>query len=231
MRSGAREQVLEPDQESRVRTGVPVDDLIVVSNAEHIHPRAGEKPEQQQVPGSEVLELVDQEMLALILPVGTQVGLTAKGFYGRVDLLIVICLASRVESVPIATESLGESRNVISFTLDLLRRTKADSNFAESLEIGADDISIHTGRSRNDGLKPLPLLPFVDESQMGLRHSENLPTERMDRPDVESMSIRNPIPHLGCCQTVVGQGGDDLGLDSTLLDQVSEPSCQHPRLP
>ena len=44
------------------RPGVPVDDLVVVADAEHVEARGRQQPDEQHVRRCEVLELVDQEM-------------------------------------------------------------------------------------------------------------------------------------------------------------------------
>ena len=108
-----REQALEIEEEPGIGAGVAVDHLVVVTHTEDLHAGRSQQPQQQYVGRGEVLELVDQQMPALALPMGSEVCVGAQHFDGAVDLLVVVCFTVPFEHVAVVPERLGEARHVV----------------------------------------------------------------------------------------------------------------------
>ena len=87
----AGEVAVVVDEELGVGAGVAVDDLVVVADAEHVVAGRGDEPQQQQVGGREVLELVDEERAGLGPDLGPQRRASASSSLDRaVDLLVEV---------------------------------------------------------------------------------------------------------------------------------------------
>ena len=62
--AGAGEEVAEFDQPGRIGAVVAVNGLVIITDAEHGGVGTGEQPNQQDVRGSQILKLVDQQQPA-----------------------------------------------------------------------------------------------------------------------------------------------------------------------
>ncbi len=209
---GPGEELLVIDEVCRVGSEVSVDDLIVVADSEDIEPGAGEEADQEHIGRGEVLELIDDQVPASVLPVVPELGIGQQRLDGSVHLLVEVGLATAVQHLPVSVVDPGEVGDVVTKLLDVVRRAQPDAHLAKSLEIRADDVGALPARGVNQPVQPVPLLPLVDQSHAAPRLAEDLPTERVDRPHLET-AVTQPLPHLGGGPVVVGKGTDQLRLE------------------
>ena len=92
------------DEEPRVGARVTVDDLIVVADAEHVVAGCREQPQEQHVRGCQVLQLVDQQVAVLGLPVAAERSVAEQQLDGQVDLLVVVDHLSATQLRPVRIE-------------------------------------------------------------------------------------------------------------------------------
>ena len=110
--AGTGEQPVVADQPLRRGPGVAVDRLVVVAHPEDGQIGAGQQPDQQQVGGSEVLELVDQQQPARPLGGAAGVGLGQEHLDGAHDLLVEVQLVAGGQAGPVALDHVGEAVDV-----------------------------------------------------------------------------------------------------------------------
>ena len=88
--AGARKQGAVVDQEARVGSGVPVDALVVVADPEDVETRQAEQADQQHVGRREILELVDEQVAAAPLQLGSERAVGENRLDRRIDLLVEV---------------------------------------------------------------------------------------------------------------------------------------------
>ena len=189
MLAGAGEQRAVVDEEPGVGAGVPVDALVVVADAEHVEGRQAEQADQQDVGRREVLELVDEEVPAASLHLGTERAVGEHRLDGRVDLLVEVDDATVAQGRAEAGEQLAEPVDVVARRLDLLRVAQSEADRRQRLEVRADRVDVRPpatmpGQQRVD--EPANLA-FVDDG--GCRAAmlaEHPQPERVEGADVRS---------------------------------------------
>jgi hypothetical protein len=145
---------------------VAVDDLVVVAHAEHVERREGEQTHEQYVGGREVLELVDQQMAALLLHPAPERTVDEQRLDGGVDLLVEVDRTPVGEVTAVGVEQLGESVDVVALGLDLTRVAKTESDGAQCFEVRADGVGVGSplalaGQQR---LHQPPGVAFLDQA-------------------------------------------------------------------
>src|ERR1039458_4549567 len=108
------DEVVEVDEPPGWGTGVSVDGLVVVADAEDAQCRARHEAQEEHVRRGEILELVDEEELAAALGVASDLGLGEEHLKAAVDLLVEVHRAAPRELVAIAREDLREALDVAS---------------------------------------------------------------------------------------------------------------------
>ena len=110
--AGAGEVAGVVDEELGRRAGVAVNDLVVVADPEAVVGGSGQEPDEEQVGGVEVLELVDQQMPALGLSDRAGVGIGQQDLDGPVDLLVEVDRTGFGQRRAVRFEAFGDARRV-----------------------------------------------------------------------------------------------------------------------
>ena len=134
---GTREVAVVVDEERRIRAGIAVDDLIVVTDAEHVVGRRRDEAQHQELRGREVLELVDEEVPAFGLQLAPDVDVREQHFERAVDLFVVVHHRVVVQTGAIAGEHRREPFDVVAPGLDALGWDQAEPHLAERFEVRA----------------------------------------------------------------------------------------------
>jgi hypothetical protein len=101
---------------------VAVDGLVVVADPEHRPRRSGHQPQQQEVGGREVLELVDQELPARVAGASAGLGVAQQELDGADDLLVEVDRALPGQGFPVARHDVDQAVDVARhLRLDLCR--------------------------------------------------------------------------------------------------------------
>ena len=177
MGAAAGEVVLELDEETRVGSGIAVDHLVVVADAEDLELGGGHEPQQQEIGGREVLELVHQEMSAPLLPSGSQRRVAQERLDRAVHLLAVIDPVPLVETAPVPLERGGEPRHVVSFRLHLFGIPQPGADLVEGFHVGAHRVGVGALGHRHQVPQHIPDLRFVDEVEVRMDVMEDRPAE------------------------------------------------------
>jgi len=229
-RSRAREQALVLQQEPGIGACVAVDGLVVVAHAEHVQSGRGQQPQQQQVRGRQVLELVHQQVPAALLPAGPQLGVGQQQPDGLVDLLVEVALVTLGQPGPVGLEDAGEAGHVVALGLHLLGVPQGDAHVGQRLDVRAEDVLAGPPGVRQESLQAPPHLPLAQQRRVGPRIPHYPPTQRVDRADLQVGPLQ-AAAHLLRGPVVVGHRGDDRRLDAPVVHQVQQPGVQRAGLP
>ena len=208
MLSGPWEQRAVVDEESRVGSGVPVDALVVVTDAEHVEGRQAEQADQQDVGRREVLELVDEQVPAPSLHLGTERSVGEDRLDCSVDLFVEVDDTTVAEGAAESWEQLAETIDVVTRALDLVGVAQPEADRRQTLQVGTDRVDIRppapvAGQQRVDELAHLAL---VDDWRLPATVFAKHPQpERVERADVWSERLRTRR-QLALGLLVVGDG-------------------------
>src|SRR5699024_11019530 len=137
-----RKQEFVVDQERGTRRIVSVDHLIVITDTEHVEGRKGEQPDEKNVGGGEVLELVDEQVTAANLHAATDLTIAQEDFDRPVDLFIEIDDAPAGEPLTIRIEEFAQTVDVVPGPFDVCRIEQAEANGTERFKIRTDRIGV-----------------------------------------------------------------------------------------
>ena len=95
--------------------------LVVVADPEHVGGRARRQPDEEQVGGREVLELVDEDVAVLGLHGAAQLAVLEQRLERAEDLLVVVDDALAAELVAVGLVGGRQPGDVVERVLHLLR--------------------------------------------------------------------------------------------------------------
>ena len=140
--AGAGEQRVVVDEERRVGTGVAVDALVVVADAEDVELGQREQPQQQHVRRGEVLELVDEQVPARALHVASEHPVGEQRLDGAVHLLVEVDRAALGQRGAVGGEQLHQPRDVVARRFDLVGVAQSEAHRCEPFEVRTDRVDV-----------------------------------------------------------------------------------------
>ena len=224
------------DEHARGGPRIPVDRLVVVPDGEQLLRGTGEQPHEQHERGREVLRLVDEQVRAAARhpPAQDRVGEQQRD--REVDLLVEVDGAARMQQRPVAGDDAGEVGDVAALRCDRCRVAQSEPDLAER---GEHHVVRGSARSSDPAVRR-------DAQRVGdLRGTQHVgATSERGRADGQPEGVHGADagPHTGDVHVpgalgqllgrpcVVGQRGDQLRLHPAVLDEVTQPCGQHPRL-
>ena len=128
MGGGRPEKVIKIDQPCRRCARVAVDGLVIIADGEDVGGGPSEKPNQQHVGGSQILEFVNEQDLAGASSRVTGRDISQQDLDGPQDLLIEIDGVLAGQHIPVLGEHVGEVFHVAAeFLFDRSRRSEAQT--------------------------------------------------------------------------------------------------------
>ncbi len=228
MLARARKILPEVDQESRVRAGVPVDDLVVVADTEDIRLRTGGQPDEQHVRGREILELIDQEMAVKFLDAAPEVAVPHERLDRAVDLFVEVDRVTSPQFLAVGFEGAGQARNVVDLILDFFRMTKPEPDERKPVEVGGERIRIDpllpNGHQTSDDIPDLALVEQSRPESERLLQDGVSPAVQRANP---RMKAAQPGAHLLLCLPVVRHRQKARSLIAAVGQQVPVAFGEH----
>ena len=198
---GTGEEAGEVDEEVGIGARVAVDHLVVVADAEHVERGRGDQPDEQQVGGAQVLELVDQQVPALALHRAR----AARGRGSSASTAPAICPSksiapSRSSAVAVEVVHRGEPVDVAPLALHVRGGAQPELHLLQRLEVGAERVGVGAEPELEVGLDALADGPLVEHLDAGPGPPHDLEAERVERADLVARAAREigeAVLHLG----------------------------------
>ena len=237
MVAGAREEAGEVDQPGRVGAVVAVDRLVVVADAEHDQLGAGQQPDEEEVGGREILELVDQQHSTGPLRGASGHRVGEQHVDGAEYLLVEVDRPRPVEGEPVAREHRREAVDVaVVASLDHLRIDQTEPCEAECFDPRRDGIGVAPARERDERADDPAHLGFVDRGEPPWLRREGGHTvddrecDGVERADLQTRQVSRAGSHLLLGPLVERHEADRGRRELPVREQVTSALGEHPGL-
>ena len=205
------EQAGEVDQPPRRRIRIPVDRLVVVTDAEHRAIRPGDQPHEQHVGGCQILKLVDEQDAAGALGAVARIGLPQEDLDGPVDLLVEIQLPALAKQAAVAREHVGQPLHVtVIVCLHLRGGAQAQADGRHSLDPGGGGIGVEPPGEVDQAIEQLPNcrlldgVPLVWAGGEGGSPVDDRQGQGVEGADLQPRHVGAALAHLPGRPVVVG---------------------------
>ena len=187
----------------RRRSGIAVDRLVVVTDAEDAERGARQESKQEHVSWCQVLELIDQEQLAPPLRLDPHVGLREDRLEAEVDLLVEVHRTSPRELTAVPGEDLGEPVDVpVELSLHGPRAPEPQSDARQRIDPRCSRVRIRATRKadqRREEISDLELVDGGDPSSAGceaVRAVQDRERKGIERADMQPGEVTRTLHHL-----------------------------------
>ncbi len=165
VRGRSREVAVEVDEIFGRRTGVAVNNLVVVAHPKTVVGRCGQEPDQQEVGRIEILEFIDEEITAFGLGHAPRLRIPKEDLERTVDLLVEIHRTEVGQRRPIASESLGDARSIGHGLFHQFGCRQSQPNGGESLEVRGHRVGVGLAADLDLTLQQVPDGRLLEHAQ------------------------------------------------------------------